>query len=77
MEQAAAEWRYDALHKAKPYHDGTFTSWAEERSLKHPYHARDGVSVWVAEADLTPHDHFLGGAGVCDECQEVDGGNTP
>lgn len=68
MEQAAAEWRYAELHKDLPFHDGTFTSWAKERSLSHPYHLSDGVSVWVAESDLTPHDHFLGGAKDCAEC---------
>jgi hypothetical protein len=74
MEQAAAEWRYAELHKDLPFHDGTFTSWAKERSLSHPYHLSDGVSVWVAESDLTPHDHFLGGAKDCAECSAPDAG---
>jgi hypothetical protein len=59
MEAAAANWRYDDLHEKAPYHDGAFTSWAKTRSLSHPYHARDGVSVWVAQADLNPTDAFL------------------
>lgn len=81
MERAAAEWRYSKMHDAAPYHDGTFPTdpkaWASERSASHPYSAHDGVTIWVAETDLSPHDHFLGGAKDCDECQEVDGGNTP
>ena len=77
MERAAADWRYDTLHEKRPFHDGTFESWAEKRSLSHPYHARDGVTLWVAESDLAPHDHFLGDAKDCDECQEVDGGDSP
>lgn len=59
MESAAANARYDAKHEARPYHDGTFQSWAKERSPHHPYHARDGVSIWVHDVDLAPDDDFL------------------
>lgn len=68
MERAAANWRYQTLHEAKPFHDGTFTSWSEKRSMTHPYHHSDGVTVWVATTDLTAHDHFLGGAADCHDC---------
>lgn len=75
MERAAAEWRYDKRHKARPYHDGTFPDdlelWSDKRSETHPYHARDGVTFWVANSDVAPHDHFLGGTADCDDpaCQ--------
>lgn len=76
MERAAAEWRYSKLHEDAPYHDGTFSSWSKDRSTSHPYSAHDGVTLWVAETDLAPHDHFLGGAKDCLECSpavRVDG----
>lgn len=60
MDEAAASWRYEQLHKDVPYHDGTFKSWARERSSSHPYHFRDGVRIWVAPEDLAPDDDFLG-----------------
>lgn len=78
MERAAAEWRYDQLHDAAPFHDGTFPTdpdrWSATRTKDFPYHFKDGVTVWVAENDLAPHDHFLGGAADCDECK---GGESP
>lgn len=58
MEQAAAEWRYDELYSDK-FHDGTFKNWSEKRSRKYPYGHRDGVSIWVAPADVNPDDDFL------------------
>ena len=73
MEQSAAEWRYAQLHEKKPYHDGTFESWSEKQSLKHPYHYSAGVRIWVAETDLAPHDHFLGGKSECPECSSGGG----
>lgn len=60
MERAAAEWRYDQLHEAAPFHDGTFEKWSESRNLQHPYHYKDGVTILVAEVDLYPDDKFLG-----------------
>ncbi len=63
MEEAAANRGYDKLHEALPYHDGTFTSWAKEHSPSHPYHARDGVRIWVAPEDLSPDDKFLSPSG--------------
>jgi hypothetical protein len=59
MENAAANARYDDKHRDKPYHDGQFKSWAKDRSPHHPYHARDGVTVWVHDEDLNPDDAFL------------------
>jgi hypothetical protein len=62
MQQADVEARYAALHEAAPYHDGTFTSWATDRSVEHPFHYRDGVRLWLADEDYTPDDDFLGDA---------------
>lgn len=63
METDAANARYDAKHEKRPFHDGTFPKdphkWAEKRSSRHPYHARDGVSIWVHDVDLSPDDDFL------------------
>lgn len=70
MDQAAAEWRYDELHKEMPFHDGTFKSWAVERTKSHPYHYRDGATIWVASVDLSPEDKFLGGGPRPDDAQD-------
>ncbi|KAB2807983.1 hypothetical protein F9L07_25270 [Pimelobacter simplex] len=59
MARASANARYDDLHDERPYHDGTFTHWAKDRSAAHPFHARDGVTIWVTTEDLTPDDDFL------------------
>ncbi|MEQ7847717.1 hypothetical protein [Nocardioides kribbensis] len=59
MERAAAHARYQALHEELPFHDGTFTNWAEGRSALHPYRFDEGVNVWVAPVDMTPGDKFL------------------
>lgn len=79
MELAGTQWKYDQLHQDAPYHDGTFPDdpeqWSEKRTKEHPYHYLDGVTLWVADTDLDPHDHFLGGAEDCDECREVNGGD--
>lgn len=71
MEREAAAREYARLHEKKPYHDGTFESWVEKRDDAHPYHFNDGVTIYAADTDLNPHDHFLGGAEDCDECREV------
>lgn len=57
MELAAANWRYDDLHRARPYHNGDRTRWAAEQSKDFPCHYRDGVTIFVTETDLN-----LGGA---------------
>lgn len=64
MQSAAANRRYDELHEAKPYHDGTFKTWSEKPvnsygELTHPFHYRDGVSIWASPVDLAPDDDFL------------------
>lgn len=59
MALASAQRQWEALHKDRPYHDGTFRSWAEKASTAHPYHYSDGVVVWVSDEDLTPEDGFL------------------
>lgn len=72
MESQAANALYAELHKAKPYHDGTFENWSADRTAAHPYKYDEGVTIWIAETDLAPHDHFLGGAHACEECQDAD-----
>lgn len=58
MEREAADRAYEALHEKRPFHDGTFTSWVAEASRSHPYHFRDGVTVYVADEDAAPWDEF-------------------
>jgi hypothetical protein len=61
MALASAEAKYEELHKVLAFHDGTFTNWSADRSSQTPFHYRDGVSLWVANIDLTPDDEFLSG----------------
>lgn len=68
MKQAAIEWAYDRFREKEPFHDGTFRRWSAVRSLTHPYHYRDGVRLWLAPEDLSPHDHFLESADECEVC---------
>jgi hypothetical protein len=72
MDQAAAEWRYDELHKEMPFHDGTRKSWSVERTRSHPYHYRDGASIWVASVDLNPDDDFLSRGSIADQSPDDD-----
>lgn len=58
MEREAADRAYEALHEKRPFHDGTFTSWSEHASRSHPYHFRDGVTVYVTDEDQAPWDEF-------------------
>lgn len=58
MEQRAADALYAKVHEREPYHDGSFTSWSKDRSLDHPYHFNDGVSIGVTDYDIAPHDKF-------------------
>lgn len=74
MEAASANALYDKRHDALPFHDGTFESWAKHRTPSHPYHFRDGVTVWVHTEDLAPDDDFLGlAAGGVDGGAVADG----
>lgn len=56
METEAARARFARLHEKRPWHDGTFTDWAEEPSGDHPYHYTYGLRIWVTEVD-----HGFGG----------------
>lgn len=59
MEKLAAEAAYNALHDEEAgFHDGTFTSWAPKRSVRHPYAATAGMAIGVAKRDVAPHDLF-------------------
>lgn len=62
MERAAAERAFDKLHEDAPFHDGSFASWAKEWSEEYPYHAKDGMTVYVADTDVNPGDLFTADA---------------
>jgi hypothetical protein len=69
MERAGVQAKYDARHQKLPWHDGTFTSWAKDRSDSHPYHHSSGTTIWVSTVDHGLGGDFLGSAleGVDDE----------
>lgn len=74
VEQKASEWRYDELHKARPFHDGTFSNWSAERDQEHPCHYLDGVTIYTAAVDLNPNDKFLSPfAGLTTDDEETGG----
>lgn len=52
------EARYDEIHEELPYHDGTFTGWSSKRDKRHPYHYRDGVTLWVSLVEDTTENIF-------------------
>lgn len=58
MEEQAASRAYAHLHEDRPYHDGSFRSWAKDASPSHPYHYSDGVRVVVTAKDYNPGDLF-------------------
>jgi hypothetical protein len=59
MDLKAAERKWASLHADRPFHDGSFRSWAKEFSDSHPFHFNDGVLVWVSDVDYSPADQFL------------------
>lgn len=70
MELAAADRKWESLHKDRPFHDGSFKSWRVERSDSHPYHYTDGVRLWVAEVDYEPDGDWLSTPGLAEESAE-------
>lgn len=58
MEAIAAQAAYDDLHEAEPYHNSTFRSWSKTRTKSHPYFYSAGVTIGVADRDLSPDDPF-------------------
>lgn len=56
---AAANRKYDELHKDRPYHDGSETVWSETPTVLTPFHYRDGVTIFLAATELNPDDDFL------------------
>lgn len=58
MERDAAQAAYESLHTDSAYHDGTFQDWSSKQSADHPYGHNSGVSISVADRDLTPDDPF-------------------
>lgn len=75
MEQAAAQAKWERLHEKRPWHDGSFTHWAEKPSDSHPYHHSHGVTIWVADQDLSPDDDFLAPASL-NRADEPEGGDA-
>lgn len=59
MESAAANAKWGRLHEERPWHDGSFKSWAKEPSASHPYFKDWGVTIGVTDVDLRPDDTFL------------------
>ena len=58
MSREAANALYAKLHEKEPFHNGSFTSWSKDRTLEHPYHFNEGVSIGVMDFDVTPWDTF-------------------
>lgn len=56
---AAAQALFDQIHKDAPYTDGD-DNWSKERTADHPYHYRDGVTIWVSKVDHGLGGEFLG-----------------
>lgn len=76
METAAANARYDDIHKDEPFHDGTFENWSAKRTHAFPYHARDGVVIGASTTNLNPDDAFLKTKSDDNRGEEVGGGDT-
>lgn len=74
-EREAALARFGRLHHDKPWHDGTFTRWAEKPDKAHPYRFDMGVTVFVSGSDLGLGGDFLSPhAPKPDESDEQGGG---
>lgn len=58
MARESANAAYEALHKDRPWHNGSFRSWATERSDSHPFYYTHGVTIGVADFDAAPWDLF-------------------
>jgi hypothetical protein len=58
MERAGAEALYADLHEKAPYHDGTFANWSDKRTRGFPFKYDEGVTIGVADHDLSPWDEF-------------------
>lgn len=59
MVTEAMQAKYARLHEKRPWHNGSFTDWAEEPSVEHPYHYTHGTTIWVSEQDLAVGGEFL------------------
>lgn len=59
MQLKAANRMYEKLHEDAPWHDGKFRIWAKEFSPVTPFHAWDGVTIWLSETELDPESDFL------------------
>lgn len=72
METSAAQAQFERLHEKRPWHDGTFTDWAEKPSDSHPYHHRFGTRIWVTETDLELGGNFTTRENPYEETGEED-----
>lgn len=63
-EREAATALYAEIHQERPFHDGTETLWASQRSRATPYHFSEGVRIYVADVDVNPDDQFLTPSGA-------------
>lgn len=59
MQLEAAKALYAELHAERPYHDGSFKSWAKERSSNFPFRFTDGLSFYMSPVEVNPDDQFL------------------
>lgn len=59
MTLAAVRRDFEAVHEELKWHDGTRTSWTQERDDAHPYRYDEGAGIWLSREDLTPDSEFL------------------
>lgn len=55
----SAQREFEDKHHARPFHDGTWTSWSDKWSPEFRYHYSDGQRIWVADSDYDPSDNWL------------------
>lgn len=61
LELISAQRKYAELHKALPYHDGSFEEWVAEPSASHPFKYDEAMRIWVSEVDYDPEGTWLSG----------------
>lgn len=62
MQLEGAKGLYAELHRERPFHDGSFQRWSENRTPDFPFRFDDGTTVWLSPVDLEPGNDFLGRA---------------
>lgn len=76
METEAAQAKFARLHEKRPWHDGTFTDWAEKPSADHPYHYSYGTRIWVSETDFSLGGAFTTRENPYEQIEEDDRGHS-